>query len=223
VVDGEISTACRSDDFEASQRVGRPNNCDGVAIARQRHGPVREAPRLAGKIMNRDLKNMVRSPDQSWDGDVHVSPSELLSLLSSFHARLDAFFEEMRVFPEAASRGKTADSRSLTPEHDLPLVSAQSVPVVRRSSTGHEKVPVDRNAPTSWPSAEAEVVRSNRLTQRELAHASRRGHRPGVGEARNGPSLERHDSSASSDDVRLSASVPQIAPPRRHVDSKAAN
>jgi hypothetical protein len=68
---------------------------------------------------------MVRSPDQSWDGDVHVSPSELLSLLSSFHARLDAFFEEMRVFPEAASRGKTADSRSLTPEHDLPLVSAQ--------------------------------------------------------------------------------------------------
>jgi hypothetical protein len=87
--------------------------------------PVGEAPRLAGKIMNRDLKNVLRSPDQSWDGEVHVSPSELLSLLSSFHARLDAFFEEMRAFPEAAARQKTADSRSLTAEHDLPLASAQ--------------------------------------------------------------------------------------------------
>lgn len=75
--------------------------------------------------MNRDLRNVLRSPDQSWDGDVHVSPSELLSLLSSFHVRLDAFFEEMRVFPEAAARQKTADSRSLTSEQDLLLVSAQ--------------------------------------------------------------------------------------------------
>jgi hypothetical protein len=67
--------------------------------------------------MNRDLRNVLRSPDQSWDGEVHLAPSELLSLLSSIHARLDAFFEEMRVFPEAAARQKNADSRSLTAEH----------------------------------------------------------------------------------------------------------
>jgi hypothetical protein len=97
--------------------------------------------------MNRDLRNVLRSPDQSWDGKVHLSPSELLSLLSSFHARLDAFFEEMRVFPEAAARQKTADSRSLTAEHDLPLVSAQ-VGASGSSSTRRETAPVDRNAPT---------------------------------------------------------------------------
>jgi hypothetical protein len=74
--------------------------------------PIGEAPRLGGKIMNTDLRNLLRSPDQSWDGKVHLSRPELLSLLSSFHARLDAFFEEMRVFPEAAARQKTADSRS---------------------------------------------------------------------------------------------------------------
>jgi hypothetical protein len=59
--------------------------------------------------MNKDLKNVLRSPDHSWDGELHLSPSELLSVLSSFHARLDAFFEEMRVFPEAAARQKTAE------------------------------------------------------------------------------------------------------------------
>jgi hypothetical protein len=75
--------------------------------------------------MKRDLKNVLRSPDQSFDREVHLSPLELLSLLSRFHARLDAFFEEMRVFPEAAARENTADSRSLTAEHDRPLVSAQ--------------------------------------------------------------------------------------------------
>jgi hypothetical protein len=75
--------------------------------------------------MNTDLKNVLQSPDQSFDREVHLSPVELLSLLNSFHARLDAFFEQMRVFPEAAARQKTADSRSLTAEHDLPLVSAQ--------------------------------------------------------------------------------------------------
>jgi hypothetical protein len=96
-----------------------------MALRSQHHGPVGEAPRLAGKIMNRDLKNVLRSPDQAWDGEVHVSASELLSLLSSFHARLDAFFEEMRVFPEAAARQKTADSRSLAAENDLTLVSTQ--------------------------------------------------------------------------------------------------
>jgi hypothetical protein len=58
------------------------------------------------------------------DREPDVSLSELLSVLSRFHARLDAFFEEMRVFPGAAARRKTVDSRSLTPEHDLPLVSA---------------------------------------------------------------------------------------------------
>jgi hypothetical protein len=100
------------------------DNRNGVVLACQRHGPIGEAPHLAGKIMNRDIRNVIRSPEQSWDGEVHLSPSELLSLLSSFHARLDAFFEEMRVFPEAAARQKTADSRSLTTEHDLPLVSA---------------------------------------------------------------------------------------------------
>ena len=58
--------------------------------------------------MNRDVKNALRTPDQLWDGEVHVSPSELLSLLGSFQARLDALFEEMRAFPEAATRQKTA-------------------------------------------------------------------------------------------------------------------
>jgi hypothetical protein len=107
----------------------------------------REAPRLGGNIMNRDLRNVLRSPDQSWDGKVHLSPSELLSLLNSFHARLDAFFEEMRVFPEAAARQKAADSRSLTTEIDLPLVSAQ-VGVSGSSPTRRETAPADRNAPT---------------------------------------------------------------------------
>jgi hypothetical protein len=100
------------------------DNRNGIVLACQRHGPIGEAPHLGGKIMNRDIRNVIRSPEQSWDGEVHLSPSELLSLLSSFHARLDAFFEEMRVFPEAAARQKTANSRSLTTEHDLPLVSA---------------------------------------------------------------------------------------------------
>jgi hypothetical protein len=71
--------------------------------------------------MNTDLKNVLRSPDQSWDRDVHVSPSELLSLLSSFHARLDAFFEEIRVFPEAAARQKTADKRRSAVHCRVPL------------------------------------------------------------------------------------------------------
>ena len=75
--------------------------------------------------MNTDLKNVLQSPDQSFDREAHVSPLELLSLLNSFHARLEAFFEEMRVFPEAAARQKTADSRSLTAEHELRLVGAQ--------------------------------------------------------------------------------------------------
>jgi hypothetical protein len=75
--------------------------------------------------MNTDLKNVLQSPDQSFDKEVPLSPLELLSLLSSFHARLDAFFEEMRVFPEAVAREKIADSRSLTAEHDLRLVGAQ--------------------------------------------------------------------------------------------------
>ena len=66
--------------------------------------------------MNRDLKNVLRSSDQSFDREVPLSPLQLLSLLSSFHARLDAFFEEMRMFPEAAARQKTVDSRSLTAE-----------------------------------------------------------------------------------------------------------
>ncbi len=111
------------------------------------HPPIGEAPRLDGKIMNRDLRNVLRSPDQHWDGKVHLSPSELLLLLSSLHARLDAFFEEMRVFPEAAARQKTADSRSLPTEHDLPLASAQGG-VSGSSSTRCETAPVDRNAPT---------------------------------------------------------------------------
>ena len=76
--------------------------------------------------MNRDLRNMLRQPDQSSDRQVRLAPSELLSLLSSFHARLEAFFEEMRVFPEAAARQKNADSHSLTAEHDLPFVSGPS-------------------------------------------------------------------------------------------------
>ena len=101
--------------------VGGANSCDGVALACERHGSVGEAPRLVGKIMNRDVKNVLRSPDQSWDGDVHVSPSELLSLLSSFHARLDAFFEEIRVFPEAAARQKTADKRRSAVHCRVPL------------------------------------------------------------------------------------------------------
>lgn len=75
--------------------------------------------------MNTDLKNVLQSPDQSFDREVHLSALELLSLLSSFHARLDAFLEEMRVFPEVAAREKTAHSRSLTAEHDLRLVGAQ--------------------------------------------------------------------------------------------------
>jgi hypothetical protein len=57
--------------------------------------------------MNRDVKNVLRAPGQSRNEEVHVSPSELLSLLSSFHAKLDAFFEEMRACPEAATRRKT--------------------------------------------------------------------------------------------------------------------
>ena len=76
--------------------------------------------------MNRDLKNVLRSSDQSFDREVLLSPLQLLSLLSSFHARLDAFFEEMRMFSNAAARQKTVDSRSLTAEHDLPLVTAQA-------------------------------------------------------------------------------------------------
>jgi hypothetical protein len=63
--------------------------------------------------MNTDLKNVLRSPDQSFDTELHLSPLELLSLLNSFHARLDAFFEEMRVFPEAVARETNAVNRSL--------------------------------------------------------------------------------------------------------------
>lgn len=62
--------------------------------------------------MNSDLKNVIRSPDRVFDSNVHLSPVQLLSLVSSFHARLDAFFEEMRVLPEVTSREKTADSQS---------------------------------------------------------------------------------------------------------------
>ena len=97
--------------------------------------------------MNRDLRNVLRQPDQSSDGQVHLAPSELLSLLSSFHARLDAFFEEMRVFPEAAARQKNADSRSLTAEHDRPLVSPQ-VRATGSSPMRRETAPAGRDAPT---------------------------------------------------------------------------
>jgi hypothetical protein len=140
-----------------TMRWGEPNQSENAMALRlldQRHGPVREAPRLAGKIMNRDLKNVLRSPDQSWDREVHVSPSELLSLLSSFHARLDAFFEEMRAFPEAATRQKTAVSRSMTVEHDLRVVSAQV------GASGSTVVNGARNSPSPPQRAHALAGRS---------------------------------------------------------------
>jgi hypothetical protein len=114
--------------------------------------------------MNRDVKNLMRSPDQSWD-EVPVSPSELLSLLSSFQARLDALFEEMRVFPEAAARQKTADSRSLTAD-DLRLVSAQggaSGSTVANGARNSSSRPQRAHPVADRP--ETPVVPLNRLTQ----------------------------------------------------------
>src|SRR3954469_21104487 len=99
--------------------------------------------------MNRDLRNVLRSSDQSGDGKVHLSPVELLSFLSSFHARLDAFFEEMRVFSEATARRKAADSRSLTTGHHLALLRAQ-VGGSGSPSTRRETAPVDRNVSTRF-------------------------------------------------------------------------
>ena len=99
--------------------------------------------------MNRDLKNVLRLPDQSFDKEVALSPLELLSLLSSFHARLNAFFEEMRVFPEATARENTDDSRLVTAEHDLRLVSAQV------GASGSTVVNEARNCPSRSQRARA--------------------------------------------------------------------
>ena len=72
------------------------------------------------------VDSVERSHGTVCDGwrDFEQRVDQTTSRLSSFHARIDAVFEEMRVFPGAAARRKTVDSRSLTPEHDLPLVSA---------------------------------------------------------------------------------------------------
>jgi hypothetical protein len=59
-----------------------------------------ERRRVDGKIMSEDRKNVLPSPDLTSDMNVRISPSELLSLLDSFHERLDAFFEEMRSLPD---------------------------------------------------------------------------------------------------------------------------
>ena len=48
--------------------------------------------------MTEDRKNVLPSPDQTHDRNVRISPSELLSLLDTFHEKVDAFFEEMRTF-----------------------------------------------------------------------------------------------------------------------------
>ena len=56
--------------------------------------------RVDDKIMTEDRKHVLPSPDLTSDMNVRISRSELLSLLDSFHERLDAFFEEMRSLPE---------------------------------------------------------------------------------------------------------------------------
>ena len=79
-------------------------------------GARRTERRVDGKIMIEDRNNVLLSPDQTSDRNVRISPSELRSLLDSFHERLDAFFEEMRSLPEATARQKAGNSRSLMSE-----------------------------------------------------------------------------------------------------------
>ena len=66
--------------------------------------------------MARDGKNVTRLPGQTYDGEVRISPSELVSLLGSFHQRLNGLFEEMRTIPKSIVRQKAANSGSLTSE-----------------------------------------------------------------------------------------------------------
>jgi hypothetical protein len=146
----------------------------------QRHCPVVDAPHLAGKIMNRDLMNVRRSPDQSWDGDVHVSQSEFLSLLSSLSR------ETRRLL-----RGDASVSWGCRATEDCrqPIADARTWPTARQRASrcqwfdgrqrGTKQFQSTGTRPRVGLSAEAEVARSNRLTQRELAHASQRRHRPG--------------------------------------------
>ena len=61
-------------------------------------------------------KNVARVPGQTYDREVRISPSELVSLLGSFHQRLNGLFEEMRTIPRSIVRQKAGNSGSLTSE-----------------------------------------------------------------------------------------------------------
>jgi hypothetical protein len=95
----------------------RGTKVDGVALASQCVALGEQSDAwMARSIMTEDRKNVLPSLDQTYDRNVRISPSELLSLLDSFHGRLDSFFEEMRTLPETTAQQKAGNSRSLTSE-----------------------------------------------------------------------------------------------------------
>ena len=132
-------------------------------------------------------------------------------------------------------RGDASVSRGCLATEDCrqPIADARTTPTARQRASrcqwfdarqrGTKRFQSTATRARVGLSAEAEVVRSNRLTQRELAHASRPRASSGCFGIRYGLCSSATTPVLLQTTIRLSASMPHIAPPRRQVDSKAAN